>query len=182
MGFGMLKVINDDVVQAGKGFAVHPHRNMEIISIPLSGSLKHRDNMGHHHIIRASEIQITSAGTGITHSEYNYSDSEEVNFLQIWVLPDKENITPGYQQKLFPIEKRKNQFQLLLSPDQEPASLLINQQVYFSIIDLEKPKSISYQSHSEKNGVYLFVISGKVQVLIALFQTKMHWLLQMSNK
>lgn len=165
MGFGMLKVINDDVVQAGKGFDVHPHRNMEIISIPLSGTLRHRDNMGNRHIIRAGEVQIMSAGTGITHSEYNDSDSEEVNFLQIWVLPDKQNITPGYQQKLFAPEKRNNQFQLLISPEPDPESLLINQQAYFSMIDLEQSRSVSYQSHSDKNGVYLFIISGKVQVL-----------------
>ncbi|NOR42629.1 MAG: pirin family protein [Gammaproteobacteria bacterium] len=165
MGFGLLKVINDDVVQPGKGFAVHPHRNMEIISIPLSGALRHRDNMGNHHIIRAGEIQVMSAGTGITHSEYNHSDSEAVNFLQIWVLPDKQNITPGYQQKMFPAEERKNQFQLLISPEPDSESLLINQQAYFSMLDLEESKSVSYQSHSDKNGVYLFIISGKVQVL-----------------
>lgn len=165
MGFGLLKVINDDVVQPGMGFALHPHRNMEIISIPLSGALRHRDNMGNHHIIRAGEIQVMSAGTGVTHSEYNYSDSEAVNFLQIWVLPDKQNVTPGYQQKTFPVDERKNQFQLLISPELDSESLLINQQAYFSMIDLEQSKSVSYQSHSGKNGVYLFIISGKVQVL-----------------
>ncbi len=165
MGFGVLKVINDDVVQPGMGFALHPHRNMEIISIPLSGALRHRDNMGNHHIIRAGEVQVMSAGTGVTHSEYNHSDSEAVNFLQIWVLPDKQNVTPGYQQKTFPAEKRKNQFQLLISPEPEAESLLINQQAYFSMLDLEQDKSVSYQSHSEKNGIYLFIISGKAQVL-----------------
>jgi len=165
MGFGMLKVINDDVVQAGKGFDTHPHRNMEIISIPLSGSLRHRDNMGNRHIIRTGEVQIMSAGTGITHSEFNHSDSEEVNFLQIWVLPDKQNITPGYQQKLFTPEKRKNHFQVLISPVTDSGSLLINQQAYFSMLELERSKAVNYKTHSEKNGVYVFIISGKVQVL-----------------
>lgn len=164
MGFGLLKVINDDVVQAGKGFDTHPHRNMEIISIPLSGTLRHRDNMGNRHIIHTGEIQIMSAGSGITHSEYNHSDTEEVNFLQIWVLPDKQNITPGYQQKLFSTEERINKFQLLISPDQESESLLINQQAWFSMLKLERSKSVTYQTHSETNGVYLFIISGKAQV------------------
>lgn len=165
MGFGLLRVINDDIVQAGMGFGTHPHNNMEIISIPLAGSLKHTDNMNNQHIIRAGEVQIMSAGTGITHSEYNNSDSEIVNFLQIWVLPDEKNITPRYEQKLFPKEERKNKFQLLISPDANEDNLWINQDARFSMLDLDASRSITYQTHSTQNGVYVFLISGSAQVL-----------------
>lgn len=165
MGFGLLRVINDDVVQSGMGFGTHPHKNMEIISIPLIGSLKHKDSMGNEHTIQAGEIQVMSAGTGITHSEYNGSDSEIVNFLQIWVLPEKENITPGYGQETFSEKDRQNKFQLLVSPEKSSGSLWINQNAYFSMIDLDGSVPVSYKTHSEKNGVYVFMIYGSAHVL-----------------
>jgi redox-sensitive bicupin YhaK (pirin superfamily) len=165
MGFGLLRVINDDVVQPGMGFGRHPHDNMEIISIPIMGSLKHKDSMGNEHVILASEVQVMSAGTGITHSEYNNSDSDMVNFLQIWVLPKEINIAPKYGQKMFPKEQRHNKFQLLVSPEPNSDGLWINQNAYFSMIDLDESKSISYETHSGENGVYVFIIAGSAQVL-----------------
>ncbi len=165
MGFGLLRVINDDVVQSSMGFGTHHHDNMEIISIPIVGSLKHKDNMGNEQIIRAGEVQIMSAGTGITHSEYNNSDSEAVNFLQIWVLPEKKDIAPRYEQKVFLKEDRQNIFQPLVSPEPNSCSLWINQNAYFSMVDLDRDKSVNYGTHSENNGVYVFIISGSTQVL-----------------
>ncbi len=165
MGFGLLRVLNDDVVQSGRGFGTHPHENMEIISIPLSGSLRHKDSMGNEHIIHAGEVQVMSAGTGITHSEQNHSETEAVNFLQIWVLPGEQNITPRYEQKEFPKAGRANCFQQLLSPEQNAESLWINQNAYFSMIDLAATQSARYSLHSKENGLYLFIISGSIKVL-----------------
>lgn len=162
MGFGVLRVINDDYVKPSKGFGEHSHQNMEIISIPLSGTLRHQDNIGHQQVIHADEVQLMSAGSGITHSEYNHSDTEEVNFLQIWILPKEIDTTPHYQQLSFDPFARKNKFQLLVSPDGREHSLSVNQNAYFSRIDLDKGKTINYSLFCHGNGVYLFVISGQV--------------------
>jgi len=164
MGFGLLRVINDDIVEPAMGFGTHPHENMEIISIPLTGSLRHEDSMGNQHVIRAGEVQIMSAGTGITHSEYNHSDSEAVNFLQIWVLPKEINITPRYDQKLFEKEARHNQFQLLVSPTGSDASVAINQDAWFSLTDLDEGKSLTYEQNKTGSGIYLFILKGKTQI------------------
>lgn len=163
MGFGKLRVINDDIVAPGEGFATHGHSNMEIISIPLHGTLRHQDNMGNTHIIRAGDVQIMSAGTGITHSEYNASDSESVNFLQIWVLPDARNITPRYEQKTFDPRTRHNHFQCVLSPDKEDQDALwINQDARFMLADFDQEHHDIYSVQTPGHGVYLFVISGRV--------------------
>lgn len=164
MGFGVLRVINDDRVAPSRGFGTHPHQNMEIISIPLSGALRHQDSMGNQQAIQSDEVQVMSAGTGITHSEYNYSDTEQVNFLQIWVLPKKMNIEPSYRQLSFNAEDRKNKFQLLVSPDGRQNTLAINQGAYFSRIDLEEACSVNYPLFCPDNGVYLFVISGSLSL------------------
>lgn len=172
MGFGKLLVINDDIVEPSMGFATHPHENMEIISIPLDGSLRHEDSMGNRHVIETGEVQIMSAGTGITHSEYNNSERDAVNFLQIWVLPEKVDIEPGYDQKRFNAEERKNKFQLIVSPDGEAGSVSINQEVYFSLVDIEKDHSIDYQVHQEGNGVYAFVFEGNLNMGDSLLETR----------
>ncbi len=162
MGFGKLRVLNDDIVEPSMGFGTHPHDNMEIVSIPISGTLRHEDSMGNQHIIESGEVQIMSAGTGVTHSEYNNSDVDQVNFLQIWVMPKKLDIKPRYEQKRFDVEKKRNQFQIVVSPDGEKESISINQDVYFTLIDLDKDCSISYQLRNSDNGVYIFMISGSV--------------------
>lgn len=164
MGFGKLRVINDDVVSPAMGFDTHSHENMEIISVPLSGSLRHEDSMGNRHVIEAGEVQAMSAGTGITHSEYNNSGDRPVKFLQIWVLPKEMDIQPRYDQKPFSQQQRQNRFQLIVSPDGMEESVSINQDAYFSRIDIEEKQSVEYSPYNNKNGVYLFVLSGSVFV------------------
>jgi len=161
---GALRVLNDDTVQEGMGFGVHPHENMEIISIPLKGALKHNDSTGREAIIRTNDVQIMSAGTGIMHSEVNASREEEVKFLQIWVLPKKHNITPRYEQKTFLPENRVNKFQVVVSPEHKEA-VWINQDAYFSLTKLEAGKSLEYQvNRPSENGVYFFVLEGEVEL------------------
>lgn len=160
--FGALRVLNDDIVKGGAGFGQHPHDNMEIISIPLRGSLEHGDNTGGHGVIKSGEVQIMSAGSGIAHSEKNASKTDEVNFLQVWVFPKEKNIQPRYDQKLFPAEERLNKFQTVVSPEKNNASLWINQDAWFSLGKLAKGFSIDYTVNKNTNGVYVFVIEGDV--------------------
>jgi len=164
MNFGLLRVLNDDIVTPSMGFGTHPHENMEIISIPLSGALRHQDSMDNKHIISTGEVQIMSAGSGITHSEYNNSSSEDVNFLQIWVQPKERDITPRYDQKVFDEGNRKNRFQLLVSPENSEETVLINQDAWFSLADIEAEKQVAYEKNDKKNGVYFFVIEGNVKI------------------
>jgi quercetin 2,3-dioxygenase len=161
--FGVLRVLNDDVIQGGTGFGRHPHDNMEIISIPLSGALEHQDTSGGHEIIKSGEVQIMSAGSGIYHSEHNASKSDPANFLQIWIFPKEENIKPRYEQKFFQEEERLNKWQTLVSPDQANGSLWINQDAWFSRITLEVGKTASYQLQKPENGIYLFLIDGSLK-------------------
>ena len=163
MNFGMLRVLNDDIVQPKMGFGTHPHRNMEIISIPISGALSHKDSMDNKRSIEVGEVQVMSAGTGLTHSEFNESKTNEVNFLQIWILPEKENVTPNYNQKKFKLEGRKNKFQTLVSPIDKmiEGSLPINQQSYISRIDFDEGYEAEYKFN---NGAYFFLISGEVSI------------------
>ncbi len=164
MSFGLLRVLNDDIVKASMGFGTHPHDNMEIISIPLSGSLRHQDSMGNTHIISAGEVQIMSAGSGITHSEYNNSSSDDVNFLQIWVLPKEKDITPRYDQKILDAAKRKNRFQILVAPNVSEESVWINQDAWFSLADIEAEQEVNYEKNNSNNGVYFFVIEGDANI------------------
>ncbi len=164
MHFGRLRVINDDVVAPGGGFATHGHDNMEIISVPLSGALQHKDSMGNVHVIRHGEIQVMSAGTGITHSEYNASNTEPVNFLQIWVMPKQRDITPRYGQQVFDPLKCHNQFCLLISPDKTTDAIWINQDAYFSLGKFDAGQQVRYQRQREGNGVYVFVIDGDITI------------------
>lgn len=158
--FGLLRVLNDDSVAPGMGFGEHPHDNMEIVSIPLSGAIEHRDSMGNQEVIRTGDVQIMSAGTGIRHSEYNHSKTEPVKFLQIWVFPKEKGIAPRYEQKTFSEEDRKNRFQVVVSPEAHGEGVRINQNAWFSRAALEKGKELEYTLHDPKNGVYLFLLEG----------------------
>ena len=161
--FGALRVLNDDNVAGGGGFGAHPHDNMEIVSIPLEGSLSHKDSTGNEGIIRKGDVQIMSAGTGLRHSEYNSSATETAKFLQIWVFPKLKNIKPAYGQKTFDLKDRKNNWQTVVSPDTSERALNINQDARFSLVDLEARKSINYEMKWKNSGLYLFVIEGVVQ-------------------
>ena len=162
--FGALRVLNDDRVAPGAGFPTHPHDNMEIVSIPLSGALEHKDTTGTDGVIRTGDVQIMSAGTGIAHSEYNHSDEEPVKFLQIWVIPGKMDIEPRYDQKEFASEDRKNRFQMMVSPQQSDETLWINQNAYFSMADLDKGQTLDYSLNDSANGVYFFIIEGSATI------------------
>ncbi|WP_010516809.1 pirin family protein [Croceivirga radicis] len=165
MNFGVLRVLNDDTVAAGMGFGTHPHQNMEIISIPLEGDLEHKDSMDNVAVIKSGDIQVLSAGTGITHSEYNKNKDRQVKFLQIWVFPNQQNVTPRYDQVTLNTADRKNQFQQILSPNPDDAGVWIHQNAWFNMTDLEQGKSLTYSVHEpKKNGVYVFVLSGDATI------------------
>ncbi|OWP63546.1 hypothetical protein CDA63_08155 [Hymenobacter amundsenii] len=164
MHFGALRVLNDDTVAGGMGFGAHPHDNMEIISIPLSGTLEHKDNAGNHGIIRSGDVQMMSAGTGIAHSEKNHSSSEQVKFLQIWIIPNKRNVTPRYDQQSFRAEDRRNQFQQVLSPSPDDAGVWIEQDAWFHLADFDAGHAAGYQVKKSGNGVYVFVLEGEATI------------------
>ncbi len=160
MHFGVLRVLNDDTVAQGMGFGTHPHDNMEIISIPLEGDLEHKDSMGNTAIIKAGDIQVMSAGRGITHSEYNRNKDKEVKFLQIWVFPNKRDVTPRYDQITLNTQDRINTFQQILSPSADDDGVWIHQNAWFHLAKIEKEKELVYPLKHKNNGVYAFVISG----------------------
>ncbi len=160
--FGTLRVLNDDIIAPGTGFGIHPHKNMEIITIPLKGALKHTDSMGHEEVIQSGEVQVMSAGTGIHHSEFNASHEEAINLLQLWILPNKNGHTPRYGQKQFDVVERKNKWQLLVSPDGQKNSLWVNQKTYISIIEASGKYEVNYQPYNQNNGIYFFVIEGEL--------------------
>ncbi|TWI83342.1 hypothetical protein IQ13_1452 [Lacibacter cauensis] len=162
--FGALRVLNDDTVAAGMGFGTHPHDNMEIISIPLSGDLKHKDSMGNEAIIKQGDIQVMSAGTGIAHSEMNARKDQEVKFLQIWVFPNKKNVEPRYGQITLDESKMKNNLLQVLSPNADDEGVWIHQDAWFSLGNLEKGFSAEYKLKSAENGVYAFVLEGDVTI------------------
>jgi len=162
MGFGMLRVLNDDFVEPGMGFGTHPHDNMEIISIPLEGIMAHKDSQGNEVTIKPGDIQIMSAGSGLTHSEYNYSREQKLNFLQLWVFPDRYDTRPGYLQKSFPYPQ--NDLVLIVSPGGSENSLPIKQNAFFYLGKFKKGASRTYQRISDSNGIFIFVIEGKFDV------------------
>ncbi|MFA5327409.1 MAG: pirin family protein [Prolixibacteraceae bacterium] len=164
MHFGALRVLNDDIVQAGMGFGTHPHDNMEIITIVLEGELAHKDSMGNGSVISAGEVQVMSAGTGIQHSEFNHSSENEVSLLQIWVFPDKKNVVPRYGQAKFQESDMAGKWLNVVSPDGKGNSLWIHQQAWFSLGIFEQDKTMSYDLRKADNVVYLFVISGELAV------------------
>jgi redox-sensitive bicupin YhaK (pirin superfamily) len=162
MGFGVLRVLNDDIVEPGMGFGTHPHDNMEIISIPLRGVMAHKDSQGNEFTINEGDIQVMSAGTGLTHSEYNYSKEYDLNFLQIWIFPRIYNTTPSYEEKTFQFPQ--NEWMLVVSPDRSHDSLPINQDCYFSLGKFSEGYSTHYRRKSDVNGLFIFVIEGKISV------------------
>ncbi len=162
--FGALRVLNDDIVKGGGGFPAHPHDNMEIVTIPLSGALAHKDSTGGEGVINAGDVQIMSAGTGIRHSEYNFSETDDANVLQVWVLPKLLNIKPRYDQKTFSVTDRQNKWQFVVSPDENENSLWINQDARFALANLDAGKEIPYSVKTKGNGVYIFVIEGTIKI------------------
>ncbi len=166
MNFGMLRVLNDDVVQPKMGFGTHPHQNMEIISIPLKGALSHKDSMGNKRAIEVGEVQVMSAGTGLTHSEFNDSKTEEVNFLQLWIIPEEMGVTPNYEQRKFDVSERQNTLQTVVAPKDklEDEALPISQQAYIYRTDLNADNSVVLTPKSTDNGFYIFVTDGAIEV------------------
>lgn len=173
--FGALRVLNDDVIAPKMGFGTHPHDNMEIITIPLKGVLKHRDNMGDEWIpVVPDEVQIMSAGTGVQHSEINGSNTEHLSLFQIWIIPNKENVKPRYDQKTFVAEERKNKLQVLVSSIDEDhnGSLKIHQDAIISRIDLDKGEAFEYQLKSQNHGVYIMTVFGDYSINENVLKTR----------
>jgi redox-sensitive bicupin YhaK (pirin superfamily) len=162
--FGLLRVLNDDIVAPGKGFGMHPHDNMEIVTIPLKGQLEHRDSMGNIGVIHPNEIQAMSAGSGITHSEYNPSKTEEVNLLQIWVFPKERDIDPRYEQRVFTDADKDQKFKTIVAPVKSPDVMWINQDAYFSIGKFKAGQSVTYSIQHGGNGAYVFMIEGAATI------------------
>jgi redox-sensitive bicupin YhaK (pirin superfamily) len=164
MNFGALRVLNDDTVAGGKGFGKHPHDNMEIISIPLEGDLEHKDSMGNVAVIKEGDVQIMSAGTGIFHSEYNKNHNREVRFLQIWVMPNKKNVEPRYDQISIREIEKPNKFYQILSPNNDEQGVWIHQEAWFHMGKFNEKIETVYDFKKEGNGVYAFVLEGNVEI------------------
>ncbi|MBX2905190.1 MAG: pirin family protein [Taibaiella sp.] len=163
--FGALRVLNDDIVKGGTGFGKHPHDNMEIITIILDGTLAHKDSMGHEQTIVPGEVQVMSAGSGVVHSEYNHDPHNSVNLLQTWIFPNKRGVTPRYDQRAFDEAGRKNQLQMLVSPiDNDDEGLKIHQDAWIYRTNLDAGHSVTHKLHEGRQGAYIFVISGQVEI------------------
>jgi|SaaInlStandDraft_1057018.scaffolds.fasta_scaffold42759_3 quercetin 2,3-dioxygenase len=164
MSFGALRVLNDDIIDPGKGFGTHPHRDMEIVTIPLEGDLKHQDSLGNGTVIRSGEIQVMSAGTGIQHSEFNPNQDRDVKLLQIWVKPSLNGVKPRYDQITLDNSGEKNAFRQIVSPDQEDEGVWVNQQTWFDLGDFNARTEVEFPIRGDNHGVYLFVIEGSVKI------------------
>ena len=164
MHFGVLRVLNDDIVSGGKGFGRHPHDNMEIISIPLEGDLEHKDSMGNVTVIKQGDVQVMSAGTGIYHSEYNKNRDRAVKFLQIWLFPNRKNVNPRYDQITLEQRDIKNQLYQILSPNPNDEGVWIHQNAWFHMGQLDAGTTTNYTLKDRNNGVYVFVIDGDVTI------------------
>lgn len=162
--FGMLRVLNDDTVQAGQGFGTHPHNDMEIVSIPLEGDLEHKDSMGNVTVIKHGDVQVMSAGTGVYHSEYNHNKDRLVKFLQIWVFPNKKGVNPRYDQITLDVNERRNKFQQVVSPNADDEGVWVHQDAWFHLGQFDKDFSLNYDIKKKGNGVYAFVLSGEFEV------------------
>ncbi len=164
MGFGALRVLNDDIVSGGMGFGTHPHKDMEIISIPLSGDLEHKDSMGNTAVIKQGDVQVMSAGTGVQHSEYNKNKGEEVQFLQIWIIPNKEGVTPRYDQITLDTDKLQNNLYQILSPNKDDEGVWVHQDAWIHLGNLEKGYKSNYKFKKDGNGLYAFVLNGNMNI------------------
>lgn len=164
MNFGVLRVLNDDVIAQGYGFGMHFHQNMEIISIPLQGDLEHKDSMGNTTVIQQGDVQVMSAGTGVRHSEYNKSDKDKMSFLQIWIEPNQLNVQPRYDQISLVSLYKSNSLYQILSPNSEDQGVWIYQNAWFYLGDFDHIQEVSYTLFDSDNGVYFFVIEGKVTI------------------
>ena len=164
MHFGVLRVLNDDHIAAGKGFGTHPHDNMEIITIPLEGDLEHQDSMGNTEIIKEGDVQVMSAGTGIFHSEYNPNADKHVKLLQIWLFPNQRNVEPRYDQISLKDIEKKNEFYQILSPNETDEGVWIHQDAWFNLANFDTGTRKEYQVKSKDNGVYIFVIEGEISI------------------
>lgn len=162
--FGALRVLNDDTVDGGRGFGDHPHDNMEIVSIPLEGELQHKDSMGNVAVIKAGEIQVMSAGTGIYHAEYNKDPNQPVKFLQIWIFPNKRDVTPRYDQIQLHIDEKRNVLNQVLSPDPADEGVWIHQDAWFHLGKFDQGNKTVYSLKKEGNGIYFFVLKGDLKV------------------
>ena len=162
--FGALRVLNDDIIAPGMGFGTHPHDNMEIITIPLDGALEHKDSMDNIGVIETDEIQVMSAGSGVYHSEYNKNKDQSVSLLQIWVFPNKKNVTPRYDQKNIKDLKKVNSFYPIVTPNQKGPGMWIHQDAWFHLGEFDKETRINYKINKKGNGVYAFLIEGSVQI------------------
>ncbi len=162
VNFGLLRVLNDDIVEPGAGFGTHPHDNMEIISIVLEGALAHKDSMGSKSVIQKGDVQVMSAGTGITHSEFNDSKTDEVKFLQIWIFPDKQGLKPRYEQNKFSINELENKILTVVNNEGNDGALFINQKAAISIGKLKKGSLAKYTPTYNGNGIYIFNLEGSL--------------------
>ena len=162
--FGALRVLNDDIIAPGMGFGTHPHDNMEIITIPLDGALEHKDSLDNIGVIETDEIQVMSAGSGVYHSEYNKNKDQSVSLLQIWVFPNKKNVTPRYDQKNIKDLKKINSFYPIVTPNQNGPGMWIHQDAWFHLGEFDKETRINYKINKKSNGVYAFLIEGSVQI------------------
>lgn len=172
MNFGALRVLNDDTIAAGMGFGKHPHKNMEIITIVQSGSLKHEDSMGNKGIIEAGDIQVMSAGSGIEHSEVNASSQDSLRLFQLWIHTQTRDVTPRYEQKKIAPLLTKNGFTTIVKPKQEAAhdGIWIHQQAYISIGNFSDDTQTNYTMQQPQNGVYIMVIEGSISVVDQIVQ------------
>jgi redox-sensitive bicupin YhaK (pirin superfamily) len=162
--FGVLRVLNDDQVSEARGFGTHPHDNMEIVSIPLEGDLEHKDSMGNTTVIREGDVQVMSAGTGIYHSEYNKNADRPVKFLQIWMFPNKRDVTPRYDQISIRNIEQENEFYQVLSPNSDDEGVWVHQDAWFHLGKFNESTSSSYQLKKKDNGIYAFVLEGDVEI------------------
>lgn len=162
--FGLLRVLNDDFIGGGGKFETHPHDNMEIVTIPFTGALEHKDSTGGHGVIKAGDIQIMSAGTGVQHSEANASGTEPAILFQVWIFPKKRNIQPRYDQRNFDVNDRINKWQVVVSPREEDEALWINQDARFALTNLKAGNTLEYSNAFKGNGIFLVVINGSAVV------------------